>query len=82
MAAEPTTAAEMMAATGPMVMVGHVLGLVRVGGGSGWLLGVGGDAPAIVGERNDEVSTAEAAVARGPTLWGNGPRFSGMRSPD
>ena len=35
-----------MAATGPVVMVGDVLRLERVGGGSGWLLGLGGDAPA------------------------------------
>ena len=46
MAAERATAAERMAATGPVVMVGDVLRLGRVGGGSGWLLGLGGDAPA------------------------------------
>ena len=46
MAAERATAAERMAATGPVVMVGDVLRLERVGGGSGWLLGLGGDAPA------------------------------------
>ena len=46
MAAERATAAERMAATGPVVMVGDVLRLGRVGGGSGWLLGLSGDEPA------------------------------------
>ena len=36
MAAERTTAAEMMALTAVIVMAGAMLGLGRVGGGSGW----------------------------------------------
>ena len=40
MAAERTTAAERMALTAVIVMAGAMLGLGRVGGGSGWLLGL------------------------------------------
>ena len=36
MAAERATAAEMMAPAAAVVMVGVMLGLGRVGGGSGW----------------------------------------------
>ena len=37
---ERTTAAERMALTAVIVMAGAMLGLGRVGGGSGWLLGL------------------------------------------
>ena len=40
MTAEPTTAAEKTAPAGSMVMLGDVLGLGRVGGGSGWRQGL------------------------------------------
>ena len=40
MAAERATAAEMMAPAAAVVMVGVMLGLGRVGGGSGCLLGL------------------------------------------
>ena len=65
MAAERATAAERMAATGPVVMVGDVLRLGRVGGGSGWLLGLGGDAPA-KGSRHG--SLALVPLSSQPTL--------------
>ena len=71
MAAERATAAEMMAPAAAVVMVGVMLGLGRVGGGSGWRQRVSGTMSSVAA-----VQSSVAAEAPGWCFFHIPPKVS------
>ena len=66
MAAERATAAEMMAPAAAVVMVGVMLGLGRVGGGSGWRQRVSGTMSSVAAVQSSVAAVQSSVAAEAP----------------